>query len=1289
MSARLGRAPSCSQAPQEAGTSLSGVISLRPDSLRLGRETPFRGAETVLQPPCMDFRILGPLEVWDRGCPLELRRQKQRTLLAALLLRVGEVVSVDQLIDDLWGERPPSTARASVHNAVSAVRKVVGHDTLRTRGSGYVLDIAPEQLDLSRFERLTAEARGADGKERLEKLREALALWRGPPLADLVFEPMTVVEAVRLEELRTAALEDLIDAELSLGAGAELVEKLETLVAEHPFREHFRGQLMLALYRSGRQAEALEAYQDARRVLVGELGIEPSTPLRQLEQAILRQDVSLSPADIEEAAARPEERRKTVTVLIADLSFAQALDPEVQRELTRRSLTTVRTVLEAHGATIEQRAGDQVLAVFGVPASHEDDPLRAARAALELKAEIAPRTAANEREPELPIELRVGIDTGEVLAGADEAGHGLVAGPAITLAKRLQQLALGGEILAGAATLQLLGDAVVAEPADRPRTDAFRILKVVEGVPMLARHLEAPLVGRRTELAALRESFERCARQRRCSLHLILGEAGIGKTRLATEFTAELDGSTTILVGRCVSYGKGATFLPLGEIVSGLQARTDLQTLFVGDQHAELIVTRLAELTEEENGSSSSSETFWAVRRLLETLAGHQPVLLVLEDLHWAEPTLLDLIDYVTEQLTGRSVLLLGLARPELLEERPEWAQVETTGLAPLSTEEGEALIDNLAEIPATLRAQIVRTAGGNPLFLEQLLAHVTEGSESERLPPSLELLLASRLDRLAAAELATLQRAAVVGREFPQAAVAHLSGEAGTAAVASLPPLVRKGLIEKTSAPRLHERAYRFHHALICEAAYATLPKAQRAELHERFARWLDASPTGSDELVGFHLERAHRYLDELDVRDVSARGLGVEAGERLAAAGLRSAKRGDLHAAADLLGRASSLLDAREVARRDLLTELGLVLWRSGDVAAAEQMVARSLETALAEHDGRAELRARIELANLKLARAEEGGADELVSLASRAIPTFERLGDDRALARAWFALATVHGSFHCRYQRSTEAAGRALGHFRRSGWPLAPCLQDLAAGLYYGPTPVLEAISRCQALLEEADRGGQAHILTFMAGLEAMGGRFDSARELTSMARSIYDELAWTLNLATNYAPLAADIEFLAGNFPEAEFLLSESCRTLEASGEQARLATQAAQLGEAVQAQRRHVEALRWSEVAEGCAVRDDTGAQFSWRALRAKALAHQGALSEAQRMAQEAVALAAATDTVNQHAQVLLGHADVLRLAGRAEQGTRAIEDAIRLLDEKGNLPAGRQARTRLAESSHA
>jgi len=1235
----------------------------------------------------MDFCILGPLEVRDQGRLVELRRKKQRALLALLLLRPGEIVSNDVLIDGLWGEKPPRTAKAALQNYVSQLRHALGQGVLVSRASGYLLEIAPEQIDLGRFERLAAEGRAAAGKERAEKLRQALAHWRGPPLADLLFEPFAAVESGRLEELRTAALEDLVDAELALGAGPGLVDELESLIAEHPFRERFRGQLMLALYRAGRQAEALKAFQATRRALVDELGIEPSAPLRELEQAILRQDASLAaPVRMKEVAAPQEARRKTVTVLFADLSFTVALDPELLREMIADALTNVRGVLESHGATIEQRAGDQVMAVFGVPRSHEDDALRAARAALQVQAQVAAPADALESDLQRPVELRVGIETGEVLAGADEAGHGFVAGPAITLAKRLQQIALPEEILVGPATLRLLGDAVVTEPADYGRDDAFRIFEVLEGVPPLARHLEAPLVGRRVELAALHEAFARVVDERTCRLVLILGEAGIGKTRLANELTTELDVNATVLVGRCVSYGKGATYLPLAEIIRELRARGELRRLLAADEHAELVAARLAELTGvEEASGTGSGETFWAVRRLFEALAGERPVLLVFEDLHWAEPTLLDLIEYLTERVAGAPVLLLGLARPELLDERSEWTQAETTRLAPLSSEEGAALIQNLADVPGELRTQIVRTAGGNPLFLEQLLVHTTENNELDTLPPSLDALLASRIDHLETGELSVLQRAAVAGREFSQGAVVRLlGGEDAVTVGGHLSALVRKGLIEESPEPE-REDAFRFHHVLIREAAYATLPKAQRAELHERFARWLETRPTSSDELIGFHLEQALRYRTELGPVDARARRLAVDAGKHLGAAGLRAAKRSDVHAASNLLTRASALLDAREIARRDLLTELGLVVWRGGDLEAVEQVLGRSLETADSAHDRRSTLRAQVELANLRLAREPEGGAAELISLGAEATPVLEQLGDDRALGRLWYVLAFVHGGLHCQYRESAKAAERALHHFRQSKWPLAPCLQELAAGLYYGPTSVPDGIRRCRGLIEEADRGGEANVLAFLAGLEAMAGRFDSARNLASRARTIYEELAWTVNLSTNYAAVAADIEVLAGDDAEAERLLRESCAKLEAWGEQGHLSTQATQLGEALYSRGHYDEAIRWSEIAEQSAASDDASAQFLWRALRAKARARQGAADEAEALAREGVERAAATDAVSQRAHVLLAYAEVLRVRGRFAAAATAIEEAISLLDKKENVAGSDRARSQLAE----
>ena len=324
----------------------------------------------VRTPHTMEFRILGPLTAVDDGRAVELPRRKHRALLAALLLRAGETVSGDRLIEDLWGESPPRTARDALQNYVSLLRKSLGGDVLVTREGGYVLDVSPEQVDAVRFERLAAEAREIvtpDG--RAGKLREALELWRGPALADLAYEPFAAVEIARLEELRLAATQDLIDAELELGRHADLVPELETLIQEHPFDERLRGQLMLALYRSGRQAEALEAYRAARRMLDEELGLEPGPPLRELEQAILRHDPALATPAVAKPVTLPT--RRTVTVLFADLvdssSLVEGLDPEAAHSLLQRYFATARAAVEGHGGIVEKFIGDAVMAVFGVP----------------------------------------------------------------------------------------------------------------------------------------------------------------------------------------------------------------------------------------------------------------------------------------------------------------------------------------------------------------------------------------------------------------------------------------------------------------------------------------------------------------------------------------------------------------------------------------------------------------------------------------------------------------------------------------------------------------------------------------------------------------------------------------------------------------------------------------------------------------------------------------------------------------------------------------------------------
>jgi YVTN family beta-propeller protein len=397
----------------------------------------------------MEFRVLGPLEVRDGDCSLPLAGAKQRALLALLLVNANHVVSRDRLIDKLWGEQPPETAVTSLQVYVSRLRKLLPPETLLTRPPGYLIEIAPDELDLQRFERLLAEGHEAlaqhDAEQAAHLLHEALALWRGPALAEFAFEPFAQAEIGRLEDLRLAAVEERIEADLALGRHAELIGELEALVAENPHRERLRFQLMLALYRSGRQAEALEAYRDARRALVDELGIEPSERLQQLEKQILTHDDTLeAPPSHETVASRPPPpvERKLVTVLFADLGMADETekDPEEAGAFLDRIHDEAAAEIEAAGGTVEKGLAGALLATFGAEAARQEDhAVRAVSAALATRNRLTSVFGD-------ALSLRMGVASGEVILGRPGS---FVTGTPVASAARLVRLAKPGEVVVG------------------------------------------------------------------------------------------------------------------------------------------------------------------------------------------------------------------------------------------------------------------------------------------------------------------------------------------------------------------------------------------------------------------------------------------------------------------------------------------------------------------------------------------------------------------------------------------------------------------------------------------------------------------------------------------------------------------------------------------------------------------------------------------------------------------------------------------------------------------------
>jgi class 3 adenylate cyclase len=949
-------------------------------------------------------------------------------------------------------------------------------------------------------------------------------------------------------------------------------------------------------------------------------------------------------------SSRTDEGRKTVTVLFCDLvaytELAGRLDPEALRHLMLLFFERAAAAIEGHGGTVEKFVGDEVMAVFGVPVVHEDDALRAVRAAVAVRECVAELDRAGDAH----LEVRIGINTGEVVTGDPSAGHGFVSGDVVAVGKRLEQAAAPGEIVLGESTHRLVEHAVEATQLDpltlKGKADeatAFRLESVDPTATAIPRRDDTPLVGQQSELERLRSAYAEAASSG-VRLMTIVGDSGIGKSRLARELLRTVEGEAGVVIANCPPYGEGTTFSPIREAFR--HAHRDESVL-----------------------EASSYEVFAATRSLFEELAGEHPLVVVFDDVHWAEETLLDLIEHLSVRLGTARVLLLCLARPELTERRPQWVSrpEATLTLAALSELDAEDLLDAL-DAPAAVRERIAELAEGNPLFIEQLTAFAGEEGADVTLSGSIRGVLHARLDRLDPEERAVLERASVIGRSFPLEAVLQIMPPAEQEqAQASVFGLVRRGLIRPDV--RIPGDGFRFQHALIREAVYEAMPKALRADLHETVAARLDDAGAAAA-VVGYHLEHTCLLRQSLGVQEPE---LAHRAGRLLRLAAEETLSRTDAPATISLLERARVLLPADDRELPDILTNLGAARLNGGDLPGAEAALVEAVELALAFGQRAAELHARIELQFVR-AFAESTPVEESVELATAAIAELEPLGDELALARAWW-LRSSGDLAACRWRTRGEAIEQALEHARRAraGVEMVGTLAGLLAqALLYGPTPADEAIARLEGLPDELelDRSLRGPIHSSLAGLFALRSDFDEARRLFRDAAATYEEFGLRFRRATQ-SFVGAQIELLAGDVAAAERELLASTAAFDEIGAATSATTHRALLTEVVSRLGRLEEAEALAQRVSAEAPIHDLIAHVLWRCALARIRAREGSAQEAVELATEARGLLREAEFPQLAIAALTAGAEAAAAADDSAEAERLLAEARKVAEAKG------------------
>jgi class 3 adenylate cyclase/tetratricopeptide (TPR) repeat protein len=996
------------------------------------------------------------------------------------------------------------------------------------------------------------------------------------------------------------------------------------------------------------------------------------------------------------------ERRKTATLLFCDVAgstaLAERVDPEAVRELMGAYFEEMRAAIELHGGTVEKFIGDAVVGVFGVPVAHEDDALRAVRAGADMQHRLLSLNGELDRRYGVQLAIRIGVNTGEVAVGGLISSDDFVAGDAVNVAARLEQAASPGEILLGEATHMLIARSVDAEPlsplaAKGKAADlhAYRLVRLREQDDA-ADSRRLPFVGREAERKTLGALVERVRSTSTPSRALVVGEAGVGKSRLVEAVLEPLRSDVRVLSVRCLPYGKGATYFPvvqllrqaagIGESQDASQVHDLIGAVLADVPDGQSAAALLAQVMGLGEGAASTDEIAWAVRRLVEALAADGPLVLLIDDVQWAQEAFVELVAGIAERARG-PVLVLCLARPEFAAGRTDWPP--DVRLRPLSGVESEQLIERLAEavpLAAESRTRFLAAAGGNPLFLTELVAYAGAVGETPDVPPTLEALLTARLDARPQEERRTLECAAVEGQLFHRGAVVMLAAPEGEPAIdGSLERLVEDALIRVARSSFDNETAFEFHHLLVRDAAYRGTPKRRRAELHLMFASWLEeklgARVVEVAEIVAYHLEQACRLRGELGPLDEKTRDVSARAAALLDGAARRSLAHGDAVSALGLLTRAVGL--ARDPSTRiDLSLRRGVAAYEAAEFELSEEVLAATAAQAEVAGLDAVAMRAGLELAFMRFRVRPTGTSEALRRAGAEALQTFARREDADGLAFAYSVLAFERWNA-LRCAESEELLEQALVHAERSrderliAWQLI----SLSRAVAFGPRHADVAAARIADLVARGRSIGpvsEANLKTKLCIVEATLGHADEARALARDSISTLTEVAATEALAgaLQYAGLA---ELMLGEPVRAEKLLRQSLERAGQIGERGVGSTTATLLGRALVDLGELDDAERFASLGLEWASEDDLVTHMYARCVRALVLAARGDLEAARTDALAAVDLSSTSDLVNQRGDALRDLAYVLRATGDAPGAQRAAENAYACYLDKGNLGA--------------